>query len=151
MSDEFERRLRERILVLDGAMGTMVQAYGLDEAAYRGEAFRDHERDLKGCHDLLCLTRPDVVEEIHIAYLEAGADVVETNSFTATSISLDDYGLAGHAYAINKAAAEVARRAARRIPSTFAPPSPFIASCRRLRYLRASAANISSRLELIDD
>ena len=86
--DTLERLLARRILVLDGAMGTMIQGYGLDEAAYRGDAFRDHPRELRGCNDLLSITRPGIVEEIHLAYLEAGADVVETNSFTATSISL---------------------------------------------------------------
>jgi 5-methyltetrahydrofolate--homocysteine methyltransferase len=115
MSKNLDRLLRERILVLDGAMGTMIQAYGLDEAAYRADAFRDHAWDLKGCNDLLSLTCPEIVEEIHTRYLEAGADIVETNSFTATSISLADYGLADHAFAINKAAAEQAKRAAERM------------------------------------
>jgi 5-methyltetrahydrofolate--homocysteine methyltransferase len=109
-----ERLLAERILVLDGAMGTMIQARGLDEAAFRGERFRDHPRDVRGCNDLLSLTRPDVIEEIHAAYLAAGADIIETNTFTATSVSLADYGLEGAAFEINKAAAEVAVRAARR-------------------------------------
>ena len=76
---------RERILVLDGAMGTMVQSYGLSEADFRGERFADHPRDLRGDNDLLALTRPDIVPAIHDAYLEAGADIVETNTFTATS------------------------------------------------------------------
>ena len=90
----------------------MLQGYGLDEEGFRGERFRDHPRPVTGCNDLLSLTQPQIVEEIHAAYLEAGADLIETNSFTATSVSLADYGLEGEAYAINRAAAEIARRAA---------------------------------------
>jgi 5-methyltetrahydrofolate--homocysteine methyltransferase len=110
-----QRILEQRIVVLDGAMGTMLQAYRLTEADYRGEAFADHPRDVKGCHDLLSITRPEIVEEVHRKYLEAGADVIETNTFTATSVSLADYGLEGRAYAINRAAAEIAVRAARAV------------------------------------
>jgi 5-methyltetrahydrofolate--homocysteine methyltransferase len=107
-----ETLLSERILVLDGAMGTLIQAQGLDEAGFRGERFRDHPKDLKGCNDLLVLTQPQIVEEMHRQYLEAGADIVETNTFNATPIGLAEYGLAGEVFAINKAAALVARRAA---------------------------------------
>ena len=110
--EQLETLLRQRILILDGAMGTLIQAERLDEAGFRGKAFRDHPRDLKGCNDLLSLTRPEIVESIHHRYLAAGADIIETNTFTATSISLADYGLEAHAYPLNKAAAEVARRAA---------------------------------------
>ncbi|HKI58577.1 MAG TPA: homocysteine S-methyltransferase family protein, partial [Trueperaceae bacterium] len=76
---ELERLLHERILVLDGAMGTMIQRLALDESDYRGERFADHPRPLQGAHDVLCLTRPDAIRQIHEAYLEAGADIVETN------------------------------------------------------------------------
>ncbi len=110
-----ETLLRERIVILDGAMGTMIQARGLSEADFRGERYRDHPVDLKGFNDVLSITRPDVVEEIHRAYFEAGADVVETNTFTANAISMADYRLEGEAYAINRAAAECARRAADRV------------------------------------
>ncbi len=110
--ETLERLLTERILILDGAMGTMLQSYSLGEADFRGERFRDHPQDLQGFNDLLSLTRPDVVEEVHRRYLEAGADIIETNSFTATSISAADYGLAGEVDAINRAAAAIARRAA---------------------------------------
>ena len=113
MREVLERLLGERILVLDGAMGTMVQSFRLGEAEFRGERFRDHPRDLKGCNDLLCLTRPEVVDEIHGLYLDAGADIIETNSFTATAVSLADYALEPFAYEINRAAAEIAVRAAR--------------------------------------
>src|SRR5262245_56747708 len=94
-------------------MGTMIQGYRLGEADFRGTAFRDHPRDLKGCNDLLCLTRPQIPFEIHRRYLDAGADIIETNTFNATAISMADYGLEPHVYAINKAAAEIAVRAAR--------------------------------------
>ncbi|HEY7511236.1 MAG TPA: homocysteine S-methyltransferase family protein, partial [Vicinamibacteria bacterium] len=104
--------LRERIAVIDGAMGTMIQAHRLGEADFRGERFRDHPRELKGDSDLLNLTRPDVIAAIHREYLEAGADIVETNTFTATSISQADYGLEDLAYEINVAGARAARRAA---------------------------------------
>jgi 5-methyltetrahydrofolate--homocysteine methyltransferase len=101
-----------RILVIDGAMGTMIQSYGLDEAGYRGAEFRDHPRSLKGANDLLSLTQPRIIEEIHRKYLEAGADVIETNTFNGTSISMADYGLEPQVYEINRRAAEIARRAA---------------------------------------
>src|SRR5688572_26368569 len=107
-----ERLLAERILVLDGAMGTMVQTYKLDEAGFRGERFKDHPSDLKGNNDLLSLTRPEIVEAIHRDYLVAGADIIETNTFNANSISLADYGLPHLAHEMNVAAARVARRAA---------------------------------------
>ncbi len=94
-------------------MGTMIQSYRLGEDEFRGAQFAAHPRDLKGCNDLLSITRPALIEEIHRLYLEAGADIIETNTFNATAVSLADYGLEGQAYAINRAAAEVAVRAAR--------------------------------------
>jgi len=110
-----ESRLREllarRILILDGAMGTMIQRYKLDEAAFRGDRLVDHPVDVRGNNDLLVLTRPDVVREIHEAYLEAGSDLVETNTFGATSIAQDDYRLGHLAYEMNVAAATIARAA----------------------------------------
>src|SRR5256885_1187927 len=111
-AEQLERLLRERIVILDGAMGTMVQQHKLDEAAYRGERFKDSHRDLQGLHDLLCLTQPHIVEDIHKQYLEAGADLIETNTFNAQALSLADYGLESLAYEINAAAARCARRAA---------------------------------------
>ena len=104
--------LAERVLVLDGATGTMQQAYGLEEDDYRGKRFASHDLPLKGNGDVLSLTRPDVVEAIHRAYLEAGADIIETNTFTATRIAQADYGLEGAVRDINLAAARIARRAA---------------------------------------
>ena len=83
----------ERIVVLDGAMGTMIQKHRFDEAAYRGERYANWHRDLKGCNDLLALTRPEVIADIHREFIDAGADIVSTNTFNATSIALADYGL----------------------------------------------------------
>jgi 5-methyltetrahydrofolate--homocysteine methyltransferase len=104
--------LRERILVLDGAYGTLLQSLGLDEAAYRGTLLAEHPGELRGNHDLLCLTQPEVVADVHRRYLEAGADIVKTNSFTATRLAQAEYGLEAHASAINAAAARLARAAA---------------------------------------
>jgi len=104
--------IAKRVLVLDGAMGTMIQRYGLDEKAYRGERFLNHPHDLKGNNDILCLTKPEIILEIHEAYLEAGADIIETNTFNANAISQADYGLEELVYEINLEAARLARQAA---------------------------------------
>ncbi|HNM18513.1 MAG TPA: homocysteine S-methyltransferase family protein, partial [Nitrospira sp.] len=103
--------LRERILILDGAMGTMIQRHKLDEAAFRGERFKDWKKDLKGHNDLLNVTQPSVIEAIHRQYLEAGADIVETNTFNSQSVSLADYGMEDLGYELSKAGAECAKRA----------------------------------------
>ena len=108
---DFPRLLAERILVLDGAMGTMIQQYKLGEADFRGTRFTDHHQDLKGDNELLSLTRPDVIGEIHRQYLAAGADVIETNTFGATSIAQGDYDLPGLAYELNLESAKLARAA----------------------------------------
>ncbi|HEX5661442.1 MAG TPA: methionine synthase [Polyangiales bacterium] len=107
-----EKLMAERILVLDGAMGTMVQRYKLGEDAFRGEQFKAHKHDLKGNNDLLVLTRSDVIAEIHGQYLAAGSDIIETNTFGANTISQADYGLESAAYDMNVAAAKLARRVA---------------------------------------
>jgi len=104
--------LRERVAILDGAMGTRIQALGLSEEDFRGERLRDHPRDLRGDNDVLNLTRPDAVEAIHRSYLEAGADIVTTNTFNANAVSQADYGLQDLVYELNRAGAEIARRAA---------------------------------------
>lgn len=104
--------LERRVLLLDGAMGTMIQSRRLQEADYRGEIFADHPHDLKGDNDVLVLTRPDVILDIHREYLEAGADIVETNTFNATAVSQRDYGLEAMAYELNRSGAALARRAA---------------------------------------
>jgi 5-methyltetrahydrofolate--homocysteine methyltransferase len=103
--------LQHRIAIIDGAMGTMIQRYKLTEADFRGPRFADHAKDLKGNNDLLVLTRPDVIKEIHSQYLAAGADLIETNTFGATSIAQEDYGLAHIAREMNVAAARIARAA----------------------------------------
>jgi len=103
--------LAERIVVLDGAMGTMIQRYKLGEADYRGTRFADHPKDLKGNNELLQFTRPDVIREIHEQYLAAGADLIETNTFGATSVAQEDYDLAGLAREMNVVAARLAREA----------------------------------------
>jgi 5-methyltetrahydrofolate--homocysteine methyltransferase len=111
--EHLQRLLRERIVIIDGAMGTMIQQHKLDEAAFRGARFADWRgKDLKGLNDLLNVTQPHVIEGIHRQYLEAGADIIETNTFNAQSISLADYGLESLAYELSKAGAECARRAA---------------------------------------
>ncbi len=104
--------LPRRIAIIDGAMGTMIQRHRLGEADFRGERFKDHGKDLKGNNDLLVMTRPDVIEEIHRQYLAAGADIIETNTFGATSIAQEDYGLGHIAREMNVAAARIARIAA---------------------------------------
>ena len=110
-----EARLRDllarRILLLDGAMGTMIQQCGLGEADYRGARFADHPSDLKGNNELLVLTRPDVIRAIHEQYLAAGADLVETNTFGANAVAQEDYGLAHVSYELNVEAARLARMA----------------------------------------
>lgn len=103
--------LKERILVIDGAMGTMIQRHKLQEADYRGDRFADWQSDLKGNNDLLCITQPHIIQEIHLQYLEAGADIIETNTFNAQAVSLADYNMSDLAYEINMAAAKCARAA----------------------------------------
>ena len=109
---QLERLVNERVLVLDGAMGTMIQRYGLTEADFRGERFKDIPGQMKGNNDLLCLSRPDVIEEIHRKYLEAGADIIETNTFNATAVSMADYHVQKFCREINLAAAKLARKLA---------------------------------------
>jgi 5-methyltetrahydrofolate--homocysteine methyltransferase len=104
--------LQERILVIDGAMGTMIQRHKLSEEDYRGERFKNWHSDVKGNNDLLCLTQPQIVEQIHKQYLEAGADIIETNTFNAQRVSLADYNMQELAYEINFAAAKTAKKAA---------------------------------------
>ena len=104
--------LARRILVLDGAMGTMVQRHRLGESDFRGERFKTHPRDLKGDNDLLVLVRPDVIAGIHDAYLRAGSDIIETNTFNSTRIAQADYGLESLVYELNVEGARIARAAA---------------------------------------
>src|ERR1700704_1611072 len=112
-SDSFDivDALKQRILILDGAMGTMVQQFKLKEEDYRGSLFADHQIPLKNNNDILSLTRPEIIEGIHRQYLEAGADIIETNTFNATTISQSDFGLENFVPEINRAAAGLARKA----------------------------------------
>lgn len=109
---EIHEILRERILVLDGAMGTMIQRYKLDENDFRGERFKNHPQSLKGNNDLLSITRPDIIEEIHREYLLAGADILETNTFSATTIAQADYHLEDAVYDLNFESAKIAKKVA---------------------------------------
>ena len=103
--------LEKRILIIDGAMGTMIQRHKLEEDDYRGERFKDWPSDLKGNNDLLCLTQPDIIKGIHLQYLNAGADIIETNTFNAQRVSMADYGMESLSYEINVAAARLAKEA----------------------------------------
>lgn len=103
--------LNKKILTMDGAMGTMIQRYKLTESDFRGNIFKDHSKDLKGNNDILCLTQPEIISEIHNAYLEAGADIIETNTFNANKISQSDYNCENHVYDINYKAAQLAKAA----------------------------------------
>lgn len=113
-----ENALENRILVIDGAMGTMIQRYKLSEEDFRGERFRDWHLDVKGNNDLLSITRPDIIEEIHYQYLQAGADILETNTFSSTSIAQADYEMSGLAYELNVASAKCARNAVEKFLQT---------------------------------
>ncbi|MCA8911920.1 MAG: homocysteine S-methyltransferase family protein, partial [Planctomycetes bacterium] len=109
--EQLQQLLQQRILVMDGAMGTMLQRYMLDEKDFRGERFKDHPTNLQGNSDILCLTAPQIVLDIHRQYLEAGADIIETNTFTATPVSQKDYGTQDHSYEICREGARLAKQA----------------------------------------
>jgi 5-methyltetrahydrofolate--homocysteine methyltransferase len=119
-TNQLQQQLQQRILVLDGAMGSLLQTYQLDEMGYRGERFAEWPHDLKGNNDLLSLTQPEIIKAIHTAYLEAGADIISTNTFNATAISQADYHMEELAYELNFAAAKLAREAI----ELFSPPTP---------------------------
>ena len=123
--------LKERILIIDGAMGTMIQRYKLSEEDYRGTRFADYPSDLKGNNDLLSITKPEIIKAIHLEYLEAGADIIETNTFNAQAISLADYNMSGIAYELNIAAVNCAKEAVKsyleKHPERKNEAGPFIA------------------------
>ena len=104
--------LKSRILVLDGAMGTVIQTYNLEEKDFRGDRVKDHKLPLKGNNDLLSITQPDIIKKIHRGYFKAGADIVETNTFSSTSIAMEDYGLEDHIYELNYQSAKIAKEVA---------------------------------------
>jgi 5-methyltetrahydrofolate--homocysteine methyltransferase len=112
---QLKELLDNRILVLDGAMGTMIQSYNLSETDFRGQRFKDHPGDLKGNYDLLSLTQPEIIKDIHLAFLEAGADIITTNSFTATAVSQADYRTENLVHELNETAAQIARKAVEEI------------------------------------
>jgi 5-methyltetrahydrofolate--homocysteine methyltransferase len=109
---KIEDILKERIMILDGAMGTMIQRHSLDEADFRGEILKNHAHPLKGNNDLLSITRPDIIKDIHRQYFEAGSDIIETNTFGSTSVAQADYHLEHLVYEINYQAAKIAREVA---------------------------------------
>ncbi len=122
--------VRERILILDGAMGTMIQQYNLTEEDFRGERFSQIPGQMKGNNDLLCLTRPDVIKDIHRKYLAAGADIIETNTFSSTRFSMADYHVQDYVREMNLAAVRLARKVADEFTSSYSRQIPF---CGRLR------------------
>ena len=124
---EIPRLLKERVLLLDGAMGTMIQRHKLTEEDYRGERFKEHPCDLKGNNDLLSLTRPYVIRAIHKAYLEAGSDIIETNTFNATSISQADYQMESQVYELNYESARIAAEAAKEMTQLTPDKPRFVA------------------------
>ncbi len=126
-SARFLRALKQHILILDGAMGTMIQGYGLDEAGYRGERFADWGQDVKGNNDLLTLSQPQIISDIHRSFLEAGADILETNTFNSQTISLADYGMESLAYELNREAAILARSCADEMSSQTPDKPRFVA------------------------
>ncbi len=127
VKDRLDKILSERIAVLDGAMGTMIQSYKLNESDFRGETFKNHKVKLQGNNDVLVLTRPDVIAEIHRAYLEAGSDIIETDTFNAQSVSQAEYHLAGHVKEINVEAARIARKEADRMTAITPDKPRFVA------------------------
>ena len=109
---QIKQLMSERILILDGAMGTMIQSYKLEENDYRGDRFTKHPRDLKGNNDLLSLTQPNIIKAIHHAYFDAGADIVETNTFNSTAVAMADYQMEDLVYELNKEGATLSRSVA---------------------------------------
>src|SRR6202012_3142381 len=145
---------RERILVLDGAMGTMIQGLQYDEAAFRGERFKDFHRDLRGNNDLLILTQPKAIEDIHAEYLRAGADIVATNTFSSTSIAQADYDMSDLAYELNLEGARLARNAANRVTAEDGRPrfvTGAIGPTNRTASISPDVANPGYRAVTCDD
>ena len=112
MSNLLQEIVKDKILILDGAMGTMIQRYKLTEEDFRGERFKDFHLDVKGNNDLLSITQPHIIEAIHKEYLKAGSDIIETNTFSSNAVSMDDYEMADLVYELNVASAKVAKKAA---------------------------------------
>jgi len=115
MKKQLRERAKEKILILDGAMGTMIQQHKLDESDYRGNRFKDWHLSLKGHNDLLTLTQPELIYDIHYQYLEAGADIIETNTFNSNSVALADYDMESMSYELNFEAAKLAKKMYRKL------------------------------------
>ncbi|WP_458759700.1 methionine synthase [Afipia sp. TerB] len=154
VTDKFRALAREKILVLDGAMGTMIQSLEYDEAAFRGERFKDFHRDVRGNNDLLILTQAQAIEDIHHAYLKAGADIVATNTFSSTSIAQADYDMSELAYELNREGARLARNAAQRAEAEDGKPR-FVAGAlgptNRTASISPDVANPGYRAVTFDD
>ncbi len=142
--------LDRRILIIDGAMGTMIQRYNLQEEDYRGERFKDWKSDVKGNNDLLSLTRPDIIKAIHTEYLEAGADIIETNTFSSTSIAQADYHMQSLAYELNVASAKIARQAIDEFTANNRPTSDK-ASVGEAKYIAGAIGPMNKTLSLSPD
>ncbi|MGI8581444.1 MAG: homocysteine S-methyltransferase family protein, partial [Chitinophagaceae bacterium] len=140
--------LKERILIIDGAMGTMIQRHKLEEADYRGERFKEWHKDVKGNNDLLSITQPQIIEEIHQQYLEAGADIIETNTFSSTSIAQADYELQSIAYELNVAAGKCARNAVTKFLSS---PLSACGERQRVRFVAGAIGPLNKTLSLSPD
>ncbi len=143
--------LDRRILIIDGAMGTMIQRYNLDEAGYRGDRFKDWPSDLKGNNDLLSLTRPDIIKEIHKQYLEAGADIIETNTFSSTAIAQADYNMQSLAYELNVASAKIAREAISEFSINHQPSTINQTSTINQKYIAGAIGPMNKTLSLSPD
>ena len=145
MKKTIEECLKERILIIDGAMGTMIQRYKLEENDFRGEQFKDWHKDVKGNNDLLSITQPSIIEAIHTEYLKAGADIIETNTFSSTSIAQADYDMQAYAYELNVSAAKCARNA---INNFFASPSE---TRREMAFVAGAIGPLNKTLSLSPD
>ncbi|MGN6533258.1 MAG: homocysteine S-methyltransferase family protein [Ginsengibacter sp.] len=149
MKKTIQECLNERILIIDGAMGTMIQQYKLEEKDYRGERFKDWHKDVKGNNDLLSLTQPQIIQAIHKSYLDAGADIIETNTFSSTSIAQADYDMQSLAYELNVAAAQCARKAIDEFYSS--PLSSGEGSGVRPRFIAGAIGPLNKTLSLSPD
>ncbi len=152
MKKTIQECLNERILIIDGAMGTMIQQYKLEEKDYRGERFKDWHKDVKGNNDLLSLTQPQIIQAIHKAYLEAGADILETNTFSSTSIAQADYDMQSLAYELNVAAAQCARKAVDEFLSSHLSPDNYRdAEGTVVRFIAGAIGPLNKTLSLSPD
>ena len=148
MKKTIQECLNERILIIDGAMGTMIQRYNLEEKDFRGERFKDWHKDVRGNNDLLSITQPQIIEAIHKEYLEAGADIIETNTFSSTSIAQADYEMQSLAYELNVAAAACARNAVNKFLSS---PLSIYGEGQGVRFIAGAIGPLNKTLSLSPD